>query len=387
MDKKIITFSAISILLFASLAWALVENNTKDKIISSLNEKIQDLTDQNIQLQTWLKNNVTYYEEKVSSLNLQISMLQEEKNQLQIWLEDNITHYESEINSLSSQVSRLQAEKTQLQMWLEGNITHYEEQINLLNSQKAMLEERISELTIRYDDLYASHEKLIDEYYDYIMAYQSLVDRVNWRWSKSNIEAFITPEDTSVKSIVYSITGGWSDPSDWSEFWTDIKVMYDWVVNNIEYRYDGLYPILPYDPHDSLSFWNEMWQLPNETLELREGDCEDMAILLCSMIRSYVDCEYDVEVICIKGTMAGHAAVQIPVSGNLLTILDPAGRYYTHDFFGSIDQKDISTEINNWLNYWKPQLGSNVYVRRVFSDYMNKTFESTDEYIVWMYER
>lgn len=32
-------------------------------------------------------------------------------------------------------------------------------------------------------------------------------------------------------------------------------------------------------------------------------------------------------------------------------------------------------------------MGTDVYVRRVFSDYIDKTFTSTSEYIKWMYSR
>ena len=201
------------------------------------------------------------------------------------------------------------------------------------------------------------------------------------------MESFITPQDQTVRDIVYSITGGWSNPSDWNEYREDIKAMYDWVVNNIEYRYDGLYPILPEDPSGDLYFWNEMWQFSNETLSLRKGDCEDMAILLCSMIRCYSGMRYYTEVILILSSISGHAAVQIPVEGYKLVILDPAGRYYSHDFWGNVAFNDITTEINNWLNYWKPEMGSDVYVDRVFSDYIDKTFTSTSEYISWMYSR
>jgi hypothetical protein len=163
--------------------------------------------------------------------------------------------------------------------------------------------------------------------------------------------------------------------------------MYTWVVNNIEYRYDGLYPMLPYDPSGDLQFRKDVWQFPNETLSLRKGDCEDMAILLCSMIRCYSGMKYPVECIIIVNSTLGHMAVQIPVSGYKLVILDPAGKYYSHDIWGNIAFNDITTEINNWLNYWKPYMGSDVYVSRVFSDYIDKTFTSTNEYITWMYSR
>jgi len=210
---------------------------------------------------------------------------------------------------------------------------------------------------------------------------------VNERSGPANIESFITPQDRVIRDIVYAITGGWSNPSDFNEFWKDVKAMYNWVVENVEYRYDGLYPILPYDPSGKLYFWKDMWQFPNETLELRKGDCEDMAVLLCSMIRCYNGMKYWVECIIIESSKSAHVAVQIPVSGGKLVILDPAGKYYSHDLFGNIAFNDVATEINNWLNYWRKEMGSDVHVSRVFSDYMDKTFTSTNEYITWMYSR
>ena len=66
-------------------------------------------------------------------------------------------------------------------------------------------------------------------------------------------------------------------------------------------------------------------------------------------------------------------------------ILDPAGLYYTHDAWGNIAFEDIDTEINNWLNYWKPILGSDVRVVRVFSDYIDIKFNNMSEYLTWMY--
>jgi len=298
----------------------------------------------------------------IASLNSQINSLQSKLAQTQTWLQGNITYYKSQIATLNT--------------WLQGNITYYKSQIATLNSQIANLQSKI-------DFLLATNARL----QAYVNAYQNLRDKVNQRWNQINIESFITPRDQAVRDIVYSITGGWSNPSDWNEFWKDVKAMYDWVVNNIKYRYDGLYPILPYDPSGDLDFCNDMWQFPNETLSLRKGDCEDMAILLCSMIRCYCDMKYKVECIIIKSYTAAHVAVQVPVSGYKLVILDPAGNYYSHDFLGNIAFNDITTEINNWLNYWKPHMGSDVYVDRVFSDYINKKFTSTSEYISWMYSR
>jgi len=49
----------------------------------------------------------------------------------------------------------------------------------------------------------------------------------------------------------------------------------DWVGNNVEYK------------HDSEAYGQEdYWQLSKETLGFSTGDCEDYAILLCSLLRA-----------------------------------------------------------------------------------------------------
>lgn len=392
----VIALGIVSTILMASLVGAIANYtsliNAKDNIIATKNSQIEALASQNSQLQLWLKGNktlldqtekwlqgnITYFSSQISALNFQIS-------RLQIWLEGNKTllartqtWLEGNITLLNS----LKAENVKLSLWLEENITYYESQIAALNSQMTSLQSEITSLTAEITTL----KNTIKDYQAFFAAYQSLIDRVNQRWDQHNIKPFITPQDREVLDIVYSITGGWRNQSDWNEFWKDVKAMYYWVVNNIEYRHDGLYPMLPYNPSETLEFRQDMWQFPNETLSLRQGDCEDMAILLCSMIRCYSNIPY-FEVIIIHSSKSAHAAVQILVSNHKLVILDPAGKYYSHDFWGNIVFNDITTEINNWLSYWKPTMGDDVHVSRVFSDYVDRTFTSTNEYIAWMYSR
>jgi peptidoglycan hydrolase CwlO-like protein len=292
--------------------------------------------------------------------------------------------------NLLNQYNEVSANYTSLQATYQNLLTNYsnlEVQYGWLQSNHTILQTDYDTLQTQYNSLQLLYDDLQTEYDSYVTAYQRLRDEINHRWGLQNLETFITPEDSTVNTYVLGITGGWSNPDDWDEYWDDLKAMYNWVVDNIEYRYDGLYPNLPDDPSGAVDYWKEMWQFPNETLDLRQGDCEDMAILLCSMIICYGDMQYDTECIGITSSTAGHLAVQCPVEDYKLVIFDPAGDYYSSDWFGNIVFNNISTEIDNWLDYWKPEIGNDVYVDLVFSDYIHETFISTDDYIAWMYSR
>jgi predicted nuclease with TOPRIM domain len=277
----------------------------------------------------------------------------------------------------SSQQSDFESQYLSLQSRYDDLYSQYES----LNSQYLSLKTSHDELDSSYDlldseytSLQSQFDELQDSYYSVASDYFEIRYQLNQRSQQYDIELFITPNDTSVQQTISQVTGGWSDPSDWAEYWTDLKALYDWVVNNIPYNYDGLFPVLPSIMSGDVEYATEMWQFPNETLSLERGDCEDMTILLCSLVRGYSQ-ECWTDCVLIVSSSSGHAAVQIP------------GHYYTSDISGNLVSKDISAEITSWLNYWKPQMGNDVRVYRVFSDYMDQTFSSTNEYTSWMYDR
>lgn len=81
---------------------------------------------------------------------------------------------------------------------------------------------------------------------------------------------YITPDDPAVKEFLQDILN-----SEAVAF-NDFEKLRDRVSSYISYQYDQ-------DVHGV----SEYWQLPSETIELRTGDCEDFAILLCSLLRAY----------------------------------------------------------------------------------------------------
>lgn len=114
---------------------------------------------------------------------------------------------------------------------------------------------------------------------------------------------FVTPKDPILVQKKAEITVG-------VPFIDEIKIR-DWVANNIKYKYD-------YEAHG----WNDYWQLPRETLSIRTGDCEDFAILLCSLLRTYGYGPNDVYVVVGSSTTGGpgHAWVIAKIGGIWWTI-------------------------------------------------------------------
>jgi peptidoglycan hydrolase CwlO-like protein len=368
--------------------------------ISQINSTISDLNEQisqkNSQISS-LNSQISQKDSTIASLNDQGSIIAELNEQIS-QKDNQISSLTSQISSLTSQVASLNIQISQKNstiaglndqiLLLENMTSSLAAEISDLNSQILTLNSQIISLQIQNDDLTSEIAILNSEladlqlaYDNYVAAYQNLRSIVNQKTSQSDFSKFITPQDPSVISIVNNVTGGWSDTSDWNEFWTDYKVLYNWVITNIDYASDQYYPILPSSPEYPVYYITEAWQFPNETLTLKTGDCEDQAILLCSMLRCYCNSQYRIECVVIYSPSFGHVGVQVPVAGGKLVIFDPAGHYYSSDIWGNIVFNDISVEVNNWLNYWGPD----TYVYRVFSDVINKTFTSTSEYLSWMY--
>lgn len=329
---------------------------------------------------------------QTTSLQTRVSSLESEYNSYV----STHSHSNSEYQKLSMNYTQLEESYqtlTQSYNLLQLDFNNLTEEHETLMENYSQLQLSYQQLNITYHDLKNEHEQLETSYEtldvacnSYKEAYRQLVSVINLHVDHPSVDEkmLITPEDPAVENEVQEITGGWSDPTDWTEYWTEVKLMYDWVVNNIEYRHDGLYPVLPADPNGRVRQFGEMWQFPNQTLDLGKGDCDDMAILLCSMIYCYGNMENEVE--CIVITQ--HVAVYIPVAGDEICILDPSGRYYTNTGFPlyEITSKDISNEIHEWLDYWSDSI-EYPKVDWIFSEYIWEAFWDTEIFISWLYGR
>ncbi len=301
-------------------------------------------------------------------------------------LADRVTDLEDQYDELQSNYYNLLSNFSSLK-WNYTNLLMQDPQ--MIPNPASSASDNVT-LEARLEALQALYTSLKAEYDQYVADYQRLRSMTDQRLLRGSACGIITPDDPEVTAITRSVTG--SDGNSTEEInWGDIKAIYDWVNVNIQYREDGLYPILPDNPSvvmtKGLEHTDQMAQFPNETLSLRMGDCEDIAALLSSMLRCYFNKHFTVECVWITSETSGHVAVVIPFSEDKIVILDPVRDYYSRDTLGDMALNTISTEIYNWMNIWRPSMGNDLHVYRVFSDYMDTYFDSTEQYINWMYSR
>lgn len=300
--------------------------------------------------------------------------------------------------------SKLESLNESYRVLYEDYVRLQEDHTNLV-SLYSDLTESYGELNSSYHGLMEDYLLLLDEYnglkdaynmiqaelrgagggfHSYMEAYLRLVEEVNVHvlHPRTEDKLLVTPDDPRVRRITLQITGGWSIPGDFDEMLKDVKAMYDWVRSNIRYRDDGMYPVLPGDPRLPVIYVAEMWQYPNQTLSVREGDCEDQALLLASMISSYFKGRFRVE--CIAVTE--HMAVYIPAEDGRIMILDPTGNYYTRGDDGKLGFRDARVEVYDWLSHVSSYIGKPAVVEWVFSDELLKLFYNTEAFIDWIYE-
>jgi len=293
-----------------------------------------------------------------ASMNLRL----ERSNLEQARLQSRLNTINENYSSLSQEYSSLQANYSTLQT-----------QYNSLKSSYGTLASSYDSLQTQYQQI-ESQEQQIQSWYDDVR------QQVNMRLGNNRTEwqAFVTPTDALVESLVVNMTGGWSDGGDSDEFWSDVKRLYDWVERNVKYSYDSPCPNLP-SLLGEPSWKAEYWRFPNETIRDKHGDCEDNALLLCSLIRSYCDRKYMSYCILIEGTV-GHAAVAFPVGKGKLVVLDPAGRYFTGQP-GPLQPKGVEEATDDWLSVWGGSNKATIFA--VFNEDFHTIFSSNRDFMDW----
>ena len=107
-----------------------------------------------------------------------------------------------------------------------------------------------------------------------------------------------------------------------------------------------------------------------------------MANLLVSLMFNYNNQEFAVWLVEIHNDDSGHMAVAFPVAGGKLTILDPAGYYYTGYYTGTLQSERISTAVNNWLIHWADEMPG-AEITAAFSYNFYEEFSKAQTFIQW----
>ncbi len=268
-------------------------------------------------------------------------------------------------------------------------LTDVENQLDITRTQLSTTTTQLNtietEITITRNQLVAAK----NENTNMLDQYDSLKEQINLRLglNQSNRQSFITPNNTAVSAKAKEIAGSYSENI--NEYWRDFQILYDWVVKNIEYSSDSYMPVLPEVMAGAITWQGECWKTPEETLRDKTGDCEDMSVLLTSMLRSYNKGKYVVWILSIESNYPerkGHVAVAFPVTGGKLTILDPAGNYYTGYQNRSIQAESASVAVSKWLSHWSNKMPG-AEIDEVFSESIYHRFSGTNEFLTWLEDR
>jgi hypothetical protein len=263
----------------------------------------------------------------------------------------------------------------------QNKLTNTEAELQNTTSQLTSIKNQLTDTKFQLSTVQTQLKTTQNEKTQMLTQYSGLIEQINSKLGQGeNSEKYITPDNVSVSAKAKEITGGYSEDN--NERWRDYKQLYDWVVKNTKYNDDTYLPILPSNISGKIVWVQEFWRMPEETLEDKAGDCEDMAILLASMMLSYNNEKYSIWVLGIKNEDSAHLGVAYPVAGYNLVILDPAGNYYTGENGGYLRSFDINRAVSDWLAHWSREMPG-AHINKVFSNKLYKEFSSTEEFINW----
>jgi predicted transglutaminase-like cysteine proteinase len=120
---------------------------------------------------------------------------------------------------------------------------------------------------------------------------------------------FITPDEPEIKATVDSLLSG-----SWRRSFSDFDALREWVAKQVTYKRDiDQYGVADY------------WQFPLETIVSKTGDCEDVAILFCTLMRAYGVPATQVYVAIggIEGTQSYHAYIFERYSRGMWMVIEP----------------------------------------------------------------
>ncbi|RLE57155.1 MAG: hypothetical protein DRJ40_02215 [Thermoprotei archaeon] len=281
-----------------------------------------------------------------------------------------IKHYKALYQEYKSKFEEARETSRKLERQLNELKKNYEKlsaRFEVLNRNYTSLKELYSELRHKYEvlegeykrvkKLYSTLRESYEAWRGYCLSYIDLKLAVKRALDVVELHKLLP----YVKKIV-------TDPHD---LWRSEKELYHYVVKNIAYAKDPPIPVPPTISELEQRLYgnytcNELILSPSEVLKLRQGDCEDQAILLYALIIAYERYlhgkEYITWLVHIDlGDGSSHMAVAFPVKvdegRHELTILDPAGKYYTSGPIGELTSRVPLIELKRYSTHWRDHGG------------------------------
>jgi hypothetical protein len=274
---------------------------------------------------------------------------------------------QQDYSTLSLQYADLQKNYTALSSEYAG----LQESYYKLESQYSSLERSYSSLSGEYQSLMSRYTNLSSEYNSLISGYTQLNGTVAYMIHTMNAYSLVKQ---AVPRVLNSDAVGATAPAvssagvSKSDYWGSIQKIYEYVTSNIKYANDIEMPLWYVSSTTTLNGqdyickaeyfeYQNYVQTPELTLNIRQGDCDDQAVLAYAMIKQYMrgvygtDYAFYLAYVLFSGGGA-HMAVVMPVQGGNICIVDPAGRYLTSTWYGKITSKPALQELQAYSNYW-----------------------------------
>ena len=307
-----------------------------------------------------------YFKPEVDQLTNEVLTQKNEYNDLTI--QRNIL--EDEHEDLLEQHSTLTdeyGELTNQYISISQDYSAVTAQFNTLTSEHQNLQQKHDNLSIEYDIVSDKYDVMTGDILkisnDFSLISELLTQHCSLPDSFTRVLNF--EEVGKMSSLVYSIT----NPND---HWYSRERIHKHVDSTIIYAQDIEFPYI----HDQIfvdvddisylqsfevSSIRDYVQTPIFTLDYKQGDCEDQAILVYAMIEYYEReihgtdyATYIAKMEFVDGS--GHVALIIPALEGNICILDPAGNYFTSRY-NTITTKNAFSELDQYSNRWSSQGG------------------------------
>ncbi len=156
---------------------------------------------------------------------------------------------------------------------------------------------------------------------------------------------FITLDDPVVKAKVEEVTRLCRTREERQQ------AIFEYVRKETEYATEGNPKKWSY-PKPYLHFKSEFWQLPRETIEWGNGDCEDVSILLCTMMRIAGVPASDIRIVLgfAPSEGVGHAWTEFKMGDHWYALEStcPTCNYMDKDYYYEVIISNL--EVWGWFN-------------------------------------